>query len=101
MSKAVTVKQGLENGSLLIDKEELWSYVEEVWEELLLEAIARAYHSHHQVVNAIAHDKGGDDFIREKKALHFGIRKHCVPYYDSEEAEEPSGVKMMTSWRQQ
>jgi hypothetical protein len=35
---------------------------------------------------------GGDDFVREKKALHFGIRKRCVPFYDSEVAEEPSGV---------
>jgi hypothetical protein len=59
MSKAVTAKQGLKNGSLLIDNEELWSYVKEVWEELPVETIARAYHSHHQVVNAIAHDNGG------------------------------------------
>jgi hypothetical protein len=97
MSKAVTAKQGLINGSLLIDNEELWSYVEQVWEEFPLETIARAYAGHHQVVNAIAHDEGGDDFVRVKKALHFGIRKHCVPYYDNEEAEEPSGVEMIQS----
>jgi hypothetical protein len=59
----------------------------------VLETIARAYHGDHQVVNAIEHDKGGDDLAREKKALHFGIRKHCVPYNDSEGAEEPSGVE--------
>jgi hypothetical protein len=47
---------------------------------------------HHQVATAIAHDMGGDDFVREKKALHFGIRKRCVPFNDCEEAEEPSGV---------
>jgi hypothetical protein len=40
---------------------------------------------------------GGDDFVREKKALHFGIRKHCVPYYDSEDADEPSEVEMIQS----
>jgi hypothetical protein len=43
MSKAVTAKQGLKNGSLVIDKEEIWSSVEEVYEELALETMARAY----------------------------------------------------------
>ena len=97
MSKAVTAKQGVKNGSLLIENEELWSYVKEVWKELPLETIARAYSGLHQVVNAIAHDMGGDDFVREKKALHFGIRKNCVPIYGSKEAEEPSGVEMIES----
>jgi hypothetical protein len=74
MSKAVTAMQGLKNGSLVIDNEELWSYVLAVYGELSVETIARAYMSHHQVVNAIADDNGGDAFVREKKALHFGIR---------------------------
>jgi hypothetical protein len=34
MSRAVTAKQDLTNGSLVIDKEEIWSFVEEVYEEL-------------------------------------------------------------------
>jgi hypothetical protein len=45
---------------MTVDKEEIWSYVEEVYEELALETIARAYSSHHQVASAIADDHGGD-----------------------------------------
>jgi hypothetical protein len=82
MSKAVTAKQGLKNGSLVIDKEEIWGYVEELYEELALETIARAYSSHHQVASAIADDHGGDAFVREKKALHFKMRVNSVPFYD-------------------
>jgi hypothetical protein len=46
MSKAVTAKQGLKIGCLLVDNEELWSYVEEVFEDLPPQTIARAYSSH-------------------------------------------------------
>jgi hypothetical protein len=93
MSKAVTAKQGLKNGNLVIDNEELWSYVLAVYKE----TVARACMSHHRVVNAVADDNGGDAFVREKKALHFGIRQLYVPYYDDEEATEPSGVEMIQS----
>ncbi len=62
-----------------------------------METIARAYPSHHQVANAIVDDQGGDAFVREKRALHYGIRKHCVPFYASDETDEPSGVEMVES----
>jgi hypothetical protein len=97
MSKAVTVKQGLTNGSLVIDNEELWSYVLELYNELPLMTIARSYTSHHQVANAMADDQGGDALVREKKVQHFGIRQLSAPYYDNEEAKEPSGVEMIQS----
>jgi hypothetical protein len=93
MSKVVTAKQGLKNGSLVIDKEEIWSYVKEVYGELALQTIARASSSHHQVASAIADDHGGDAFVREKKALHFSMSVNSVPFYDNEEAKEPSGVE--------
>jgi hypothetical protein len=48
-------------------------------------------------VSMITDDNGGDDFVREKKALHFGIRQLSVPYCDDEEATEPSGVEMIQS----
>jgi hypothetical protein len=93
----VTAKQGLKNGSLVIDKEDIWTYVKEVYWELALEAIARAYSSHPQVASAIADDHGGDAFVREKKALHFRMRVNSVPFYDNEEAKEPSGDEMIHS----
>jgi hypothetical protein len=52
---------------------------------------------HGRVVNAMTDDQGGDAFVREKKSLHFGIRQLSVPYYDNEEAKEPSGVEMIQS----
>jgi hypothetical protein len=93
--KAVTAKQGLKNESLVIDKEEIWSYVEEVYGDVALETIARAYSSHHQVASAIADDHGGNAFVREKKALHFKMRVSSVPFYDKVDSKEPSEVEMI------
>jgi hypothetical protein len=44
-----------------------------------VETIARAYAGRHQVANAIADDRA------------------AMPFYDNEEAEEPSGVEMIHS----
>ena len=59
------------------------------------ETIARAYTGHHQVVNAIYRDEGGDMHMKEKGGLHFGIRKLCTPFFDTEEQAQPSGVTML------
>jgi hypothetical protein len=37
----------MRNGSIVIDKEEIWSCVEEDHEELALETIVGVYSSHH------------------------------------------------------
>ena len=58
---------------------------------------ARSYAGHHQIVNAICRDEGGDNFVRERKGLHCGIRKHFVPVYATEDAENPCGVEVVES----
>jgi len=40
MSKAATADQGLSNGSVVLQAEELWSTVQKVWNNLLLDTIA-------------------------------------------------------------
>ena len=47
------------------------------------------------MVNAIIRHKGGDQFAKEHRGLHCGIRKHCVPYYDNDESTAPSGVEIV------
>ena len=78
-------------------REELWEMVKRVWERMSLSTIARAYAGHHQITNAIFKCDGGDDFAREQKGLHCGIRKMYVPYYASDEQEQPSGVEVFES----
>jgi hypothetical protein len=96
MSKEVTAEQGLSHGSHVLEAEELWRVVEHCWASFPEETIARAYTGHHQIVNAIASCKGGDQFARQHHGLHAGIRKHCVPYF-AENATTPSGVEMVES----
>lgn len=96
MSKRVSAEQGLGNGSRVLEGEQLWDTVSKAWESLPEETIARAYTGHHQIVNAIAACKGGDDFVRANNGLSFGIRKHCVSYFDSDEATAASGVTLVT-----
>ena len=61
------------------------------------ETIARAYLGHHQMVNAIARDRGRDDFARERGGLHCGIRNCCIPYFDSDNSTTPCGVEVIQS----
>jgi hypothetical protein len=92
MSKAVTWQRILRNVDKVLEGEELNDCVQNAWNNLSCATIARAYLHHHQIVNAIARDEGGDDFIKEKGGLHCGVRKHAVHYFDNEESTEPSGV---------
>jgi hypothetical protein len=59
--------------------------------------IAPAYTGRHQIVNAIAECEGGDDFVRQWRGIHCGIRKHCVSYLgeSDETTTEPCGVTML------
>ena len=69
-----------------------------MWNNLPLETIARSYAGYHQFVNAIAECEGGDDSMRVRGGLHCGIRKHCAPYFASDESTIPSGVEMLESY---
>ena len=71
------------NISRVLDSSELCKCIDSAWENLGLDTISRAYLHHHQVVNAIARDKGGDEFITEKGGLHCGVQKHAVHYFEN------------------
>jgi hypothetical protein len=66
------------------------------------ETLARAYVHHEQMVNAIFHCDRGNEFAKGSGALHSGVRKSCVPYYNNEDEENaggvaPSGVEIIAS----
>lgn len=98
LSKQVTALQGLSKKSLVLEGEELFRLAKQAWDELELSTIARSYAGHHQIVNAIAQSKGGDDFLREKGGLHCGIRQAFVACYKSETSSEPCGVRLVDSY---
>ena len=83
MSKRVTWQKTATNISRVLDSSELCKCIDSAWENLGLDTISRAYLHHHQVVNAIARDKGGDEFITEKGGLHCGVQKHAVHYFEN------------------
>jgi len=91
MSKAVPAEQGLSNGSIVLQAEELWLTVQ-VWDDLPLDTIARSFAGNHQIASAIAQCEGGDEFAKQRGGLHFGIRKHTVPFFANETDKAPSGV---------
>jgi hypothetical protein len=97
MSKAVTEEQGLSNESYVLEGEQLWQIVTKCWESLLVETIGCSYVAHHQIVNAIAKCKGGDDFVRSRGGLHCGVRKVCIPYYENDESTDPVGVEVIAT----
>ena len=65
----------------------MWDTVKKSWNNMPLSTIARAYAGHHQVVNAIIHNNGGNEFLHTKGGLHFGVRKYFLP------CEDGSGVQ--------
>lgn len=95
LSKQVTALQGLSKKSLALEGEELYRLAKQAWDELPLSTIARSYAGHHQIVNAIAQSKGGDDFLREKGGLHCGIRQAFVACFENETSTEPCGVRLV------
>ena len=91
LSRRVTAAQGLSKGSLALASDEIWKYASDAFHHLPLETIARAYATHHQIVNAIYQDCGRDDFTRDKKALHVGSRLHFLPHHEGQ-SSVPNGV---------
>ena len=57
-------------------EEELWETCLESWNNMRLETIARAYSLHHQIINAIFNYSGSNNYLYEKKGLHFNSKKH-------------------------
>ena len=93
LSKHVTQHQGLKNGSLVYTPDELWEAVMDCVDDFSSATIARAYVGHHQMVNAIAHCRGGDDFVKARGGLSVGVRKHCAPICTEDGI--PLGVKIV------
>ena len=65
--------------------EELYETVKKIWNDKSnLPALARAYSAHHQIVCAMLESNGGNDYLRERKGLSFGVRKAFMTTEDGE-----------------
>ena len=95
LAKRVTGEQGLENGGRYLQGEKLWETVNNCFQTYPEETIARSFMHHQQIVSAILACDGGDDFMKESRFLHCGIRKVVQPFYENEGDENPSGVQLI------
>ena len=65
--------------------EELYESVKKVWNDRRnLPDLARSYAGHHQIVCAMLENDGGNDYLRERKGLSFGVRKAFMTTEDGE-----------------
>ena len=90
LSKRVTEAQDIAKGSieLALEGEEIWQFAKQAFDNLPDHVIAKSYAQHHQFVNAIFHDKGGDDFTHEENALHVGaVAIACLIMIKKEEQQ--------------
>ena len=60
----------------------IWNLVQQSYNNMPLDTIARAYVHHTQMVNAIYSCKGGDEYARTRGGLHCGVRKPLMPVCD-------------------
>ena len=93
ISKRVSREQGISNRSEVFTTDEIWETVEKCWEDFDMDTLARAFVRHHQIVNAIAEEKGGDNFVKNNN-LHCNVRNCCKSTYD--EDGYATGVEVVT-----
>ena len=94
LAKKGSAIQGVRHHGRYLQCEKIWEVLQEAWENYPCESIARAFVHHAQVAAAIYDCKGGDDFVKERKGLSFGVRKVCRPYYGEEEDNEDTGLDL-------
>ena len=97
LSKLVTQQQAMKyNGRYVMDPNKIWTLVKDAYNSYPKESIARACVHHHQMVNAIASCKGGDQYLKSNGGgLHCGVRRAYAPLYEEEDGEvtaAPTGV---------
>ena len=91
LAKVGTALQGIMNGGRYLQCEKIWEVLEKAWNEYPEDKIVRAFVHHAQVAAALFECNGGDDFVKERNGLSFGVRKVCRPYYgDNDTGEEDS-----------
>jgi hypothetical protein len=95
MAKKVTEDQGLTNRSRILQGEALWEAMERVFVQYPPETLARSFCHHQQIAYAIFQCKASDQFVRDSKSLHCGVRKLVHPLYEQEGQLKPSGVEMI------
>ena len=74
LSKRVSRAQVLQSGTCVLSKEEIWQHANAAWDGFDEGYIARAFMSHHQVVNAIIASEGDNGYLTEQGGLHMNTR---------------------------
>ena len=92
LSKHVSREQGISNKCQAYSNDEIWESVQKCYESFPMDVLARAFVRHHQIVNAIAIEKGGDKFAQDHD-LHFNVRNCCSPTFSEDGVA--TGVEMV------
>lgn len=93
LSKKVTRTQGVDFSGRTLKKEELWLLAKNEFERYSLEKLSSAFVQNEQVACAIAGDKGGNEHTKVKGAMHFNIRKTCLPWYSNSDDGDSGPVE--------
>ena len=93
LSKKVTRTQGVDFSGRTLKKEELWLLAKNEFERYSLEKLSSAFVQNEQVACAIAGDKGWNEHTKVKGAMHFNIRKTCLPWYSNSDDGDSGPVE--------
>ena len=85
ISKITSTIQRFEHGGLTLQEEELWRIVEKALYAYDQRKLSCAFIRNEQLACAIYDEKGGNDHTKLRGAMHFNVRKCCMPIYEDEE----------------
>ena len=94
LAKVVTAMQGLNNRGLYLSTEKLWELLQKGWDQYPVEKIARLFLHQTQIAAAILECNGGDDFVKERNGLSYGVRKVTQPLMEGDEDYTPNLATM-------
>ena len=81
VAKKGSAISGLLHQGRHLECEKLWKVIERAWDEYPCNSIAREFVHHDQVLAAFEKEKGGDEWLKGRAALNFGVRRVCRPYF--------------------
>ena len=94
LAKIVTAMQGLNNRGLYLSTEKLWELLQKGWDQYPVEKIARLFIHQTQIAAAILECNGGDDFVKQRNGLSYGVRKVTQPLMEDDENYTPNLATM-------
>jgi hypothetical protein len=85
ISKITSTIQGIKHGELTLQEEELWRIIEKAFYAYDQRKLLNVFIRNEQLAFAIYDEKGGNEHTKISRAMHFNVRKCCMPIYDNQD----------------